>query len=291
ADVSIDAVETALVGATTVNSVGAITVKRHVRKNERNWDVSYEPGIPTAGLGNWPPKNEMARRFTIYLLGNALFRTPKFGVKHSGDFDAVHDARDFEQTLLAQVSARFGDARPGESEEAGPLKTQAQNLKAVFSPPYVQANAAVTYNMETATWAGAKLEQGVWYQMSAPLFLPGLGIGQFLVAHDIEFSFTRMVACMPGDKETACAEIVVHATPDPKDLKLATAEVNQGFHLSGAQSLRYWSATDARLVVRPETLVPYVSDWRRHWYVALPEAETDHRVVSSERVVTVSTYH
>jgi hypothetical protein len=291
ADVAIDAAETDLRGAATVNSTGAITVKRHVRKNESKWDVSYEPGIPTVGLGNWPPNNEIGRRFTIYLLGNALFRTPKFGVRHNGDFDAVHDARDFEKTLLAQVSARFGDARPGESEEDGLLKQQAENLKAVFSPPYLQANAAEAYNLETATWAGAKLEQGVWYQMSAPLFLPGLGIGTFLVIHDIEFSYTRPLACAPGDKEMACAEIVVHATPDPRDLKLTTAQVNRSFHLPDTQSMNYWSTIDLRLVVRPDTLVPYVSDWRRHWYIAMTEADKNERVVSSERIVAVSTYH
>ena len=291
ADVSIDAVETDLVGAATIKSTGTVTVKRHVRKNGHNWDVSYEPGIPTVGLGLWPAKNELARRFTIYLLGNALFRTPKFGVKQRGDFDVVQDASNFEKTLLAQVSARFGDARPGESEETGTLKMQAENLKRVFSPPYIQANAAEAYNLETATWTGAKLEQGVWYQMSAPLFLPGLGMGQFLVTHDIEFSYTRSLACTPGDKEMSCAEIVVRATPAAKDLKLVTAGLNQSFHLSAARSLQYWSSIDLRLVVRPETLVPYVSDWRRHWYVDMGMGETDNRVVSSERVVAVSTYH
>ena len=291
ADVAIDASESSLAAGRLVQSHGTIALKRHVRLSGGVWDVSYEAGIPIVDLGIWPPDNEILQRFTAYLLTSALLRTPKFDVDRNGDFEVVRDARDFGQALGAAISARLGEAPPAEGTASGPLQALAQNLKLVFSAQNVQVKAAETYNLETATWAGAKLEQGVWYQMSASMFLPGLGMGQFMIDHDIEFSFTRMVACAPDDKETACAEIVVHITPDPKDLKLATTQVSHGFHLTDAQALHYWSTTDIRLVMRPETLVPYVSDWRRSWYVAIPGSGKDNRIVSSERVVTVSTYH
>lgn len=161
-------------------------------------------------------------------------------------------------------------------------------FKLAFSADNVQANAQEQYNLETATWAGAKLQQGVWYQMSAPLFVPGLGLGQFLVNHDIQFSFTRMVACAPGDAEPSCAEIVVHATPAAEDLKNNITLLSRALYHSDANSMHYWATIDLRLVVKPETLVAYVSDWRRYWYIGM---DSDSTVVSSERVVAVSTYH
>jgi hypothetical protein len=45
-----------------------------------------------------------------------------------------------------------------------------------------------------------------------------------------------------------------------------------------------------RIVVRPDTLAPYVSDTRRYWYVSLDGGKGDP-VISSERIVAASTYH
>ncbi len=288
ADVAIDTSDTNLAGTSLVHSHGAIVLKRHVRQDQRSWDVSYDPGTPAIEMGNWPPKNEVVQRFTAYLLATALLRTPKFSVNHAGDFEVVREARDYGETLSAQVAARSGGEAPEDAHAASSLKTLAENLKLAFSPENVQANAQEQYNLETATWAGAKLQQGVWYQMSAPLFVPGLGLGQFLVNHDIQFSFTRMVACTPDDKAMACAEIVVHATPAAEDLKNSITMLSRALYHSDSNTIRYWSTTDLRLVVKPDTLVPYVSDWRRYWYIGM---ESDSTVVSSERVVAVSTYH
>ena len=81
----------------------------------------------------------------------------------------------------------------------------------------VEALVAENYNIETGTWIGASLEQGVWYDMSVPLSLP-LAPGLF-VTHQIEFAFTREVPCMADSTDEACVEIVLRATPDPEELK------------------------------------------------------------------------
>jgi hypothetical protein len=291
ADVAIDARETNLVGGKTIESTGTILLKRHVRQEQHSWAVSYEPGIPTVDLGDWPGKNDALRRFTAYFLTSALSRAPKIEVYHNGDFEYVRDPLEFGKALSAQVSARLGEAAPAESEAAGGSRPIAEDLKTVFLPQYVQADAAETYYVETATWIGAKLQQGVWYQMTAPLLLPGIGLGQFLVTHNIEFSYTRQVPCTAADTDRSCAEIVVHATPDAKDLELARAQVARTLKLPSADVLHSWSTIDMRLVVKPDTLIPYVCDTRRYWYVALDGEAKNDPVISSERVVAATTYH
>ena len=288
ADVAIDAHEANLIGQQTVESSGTIQLKRHVRQDSRSWKVSYDPAQPTVSLGEWPAKNDIARRFTGYMLAVALLETPGFAVYRNGDFEGIHDLRDFSTTVTAQASTRFGVSAPENSQATGASKALEQNLKAVLETTYVQAEAAQAYSVQTATWIGAKLEQGVWYQMSAPLALPGLGMGQFLVTHDIEFSYARNVPCGAGGAAPDCAEIVVHATPDPKDLKEARDQIASSFHMPSSDPLHYWSTIDMRLVVKPGTLVPYVTDIRRHWHVALDGGEDP--VISSERVVTTTTY-
>jgi len=80
-----------------------------------------------------------------------------------------------------------------------------------------EALVAEAYGIETGTWIGASLDQGVWYDMSMPLSLP-LAPGLFLT-HQIEFAFTRQVPCMADSTDEACVEIVLRATPDPAELK------------------------------------------------------------------------
>ena len=291
ADVAVEAEDINVAGANVIHGHGAITLKRQVRADMRSWAVSYEPGNATYDLGDQTGKNDILRQFTAYLVTGALVRPPKIEIYKTGDFEDVHDARAFGQTLLAQVTARFGDAAPARDEPAGASQTVAQNLKSVFSPQYVEADVAENYNLETATWIGAKLEQGVWYQMSAPLFLPGLGLGQVLVTHGVQFSYARPVACKPGAADLACAEIVIHATPDAKDLKLASDQVARALKFPEELSLHYWSTTDLRLVVSPDTLVPYICDTRRYWYVAIDGTAKGDSIFSSDRVVATSTYH
>jgi tetratricopeptide (TPR) repeat protein len=287
ADVAIDARETSLAAGQTIESTGTILLKRHVRQELHTFAVSYDPGTPTVGLGDWPADHDALKHLTVYLLSSALLGAPKIQVYHNGNFEYVRDARDLGQALLADVTARTGE--PVKGDEDGPSRALAQDLKTVFSPTSVQAHAAETYNLETGTWAGAKLEQGVWHQMTAPLFLPAMGMGQFLVEHDIAFAYTRPVPCTPGGTLPDCAEIVVHATPQATDLDLARALVARSFHLPDSKALHHWSTTDLRLVVKPGTLVPYVTDIRRHWYISI-DGGRGEPLISSERVVTVSTY-
>jgi hypothetical protein len=40
-----------------------------------------------------------------------------------------------------------------------------------FAPGMLEAQTIENYQLETAMWIGATLEQGVWYEISAPLSL------------------------------------------------------------------------------------------------------------------------
>ena len=278
--------ETNLVAGKVVESTGAITLNRHVRADHLDrWAVSYDPATANTSMGDWPSSaNGILERFTGYMLAIALLETPSFTIEHTGDFDDVREFAKFSAALSAEVSARFGTPPPD-------TKALAQNLKTVLSPGYLETSAAEQYSLETATWAGAQLQQGVWYQMTAPLLLPGMGMGEFLVTHNIAFSYARAVPCTPDETAKTCAEIILHATPEPNDLQKARLAVSSDSHLTDFDALHYWATTDLRLVIEPDTLVPHLSDTRRSWYIAVDGAPKIDTVIASERIVTTTTYH
>lgn len=290
----IAASETNLTGSDIVQSSGQIALQRTVRHDHLGWAVSYDTSAKAhLDLGRWPADPDLLlQRFSAYLLILAVLETPDYRVNPTGDFDAVKNPDKFSAALSAEVAGAFGAAGPVDGTNAGTSKGLAQDLRTVLKPGFVEAITAQKHALETATWAGAKLEQGAWYQMQAPLLLPGLVLGQyFLVTHDIAFSYARQVACAHDDAAKSCAEIVVHATPEPKDMARAHVEMSSLFHMPDFDALHYWSSINLRLVVKPDTLEPTVSDMRKSWYVAVDGGPKTDPVISSERVVTTTTYH
>jgi tetratricopeptide (TPR) repeat protein len=289
----IAATETNLTGGQLVQSTGKIALPRHVRQEPLDWIVSYDATDKASlDLGHWPANPDIyLKRFTAYMLTIALLDTPNYKVTSTGDFDDVTNPDNFSKALSAEVSAALGAAMPDQGDDnTGTSKALAQNLKTVMQPGYLEADTAQTYSLETATWAGAKLQQGTWYQMTAPLLLPGMGMGQyFLVTHNIAFSYARPVPCTAQDTAKSCAEIVIHATLVPADMAKAHVEMSSALHMPDFEALHYWSSINMRLVVRPGTLEPVLSDMRKSWYVAVDGALKRDPVISSERVVT--SYH
>ena len=292
AQMDITATETDLTGGQIVQSSGTIALQRHVRQDPHGWAVSYDSTAKAKlDLGHRPANSDiLLQRFTAYLLAIALLETPKYTVNGTGDFQDVTNPENFRTALSTEVSATFGVPAKDDGDRAA--KTLAQNLETVLLPVYLEDNIAQKYSLETATWAGAKLEQGTWYQMSAPLLLPGVGLGQFfMVNHTIAFSYARPLPCTPQDTAKACAEIVIHATPDPGDMTKAHVQMSSTFHMPDFDALHYWSSINMRLVVRPGTLEPVLSDMRKSWYIAVAGApKNSEPVISSERVVTTTAY-
>ena len=187
----IAATETNLTAGQIVQSKATIALARHVRPDGRNWTVSYDPNAKVSlDLGHWPDKPDvLLQRFVSYLLAIAVMETPDYTVTATGDFSDVRNAQAYSKALPAEVAEAFGTSAPLDGVNARTSKALAQNLKIVILPLYLGTDTAQNYSLQTATWAGAKLEQGAWYEMQAPLLLPGMGLGQyFLVTHDISFS-------------------------------------------------------------------------------------------------------
>jgi hypothetical protein len=120
--------------------------------------------------------------------------------------------------------------------------------------------------------------------------VPSLALGHYIVRHNVSFAFTRELPCGAGS-DRRCVEIAVHATPDADDLKQVIAEVAHDLKLPPSQLLHYWSQTDLRLVIDPETLLTYVCDIKQSWYGALSGPGEGDPIIESVRTVSTSTYH
>lgn len=134
-------------------------------------------------------------------------------------------------------------------------------------------------------WIGATLDQGVWYEISAPLSLPGMP--QVVVQNHIQFAFTRMVPCTAGTATQRCVEIVLRATPEPESLHHALADISTALEYS--RSADFTASTEARIVTDPETLMSYAREERVYWYASIGRSAKD-KVLQSEYVVSNTRY-
>ncbi|HEY2104396.1 MAG TPA: hypothetical protein VGH29_01345, partial [Candidatus Binataceae bacterium] len=284
ADVAVAATDTSLVHGKIIRSQATIGLKRQIRPAHTGWTVSSEPGNSHYEVGAWPADTKKLEWTMLYFLTSALLLTPSIQVSSNGDFNSVPNSKAFGANLADEVSARIS------AEIGGSASENSRGLSAAFSPDFIESSAAQDYGIRTATWIGAKLDQGRWYQMSAPLYLPSLALGHYIVRHNVSFAFTRELPCGAGS-DRRCVEIAVHATPDADDLKQVIAEVAHDLKLPPSQLLHYWSQTDLRLVIDPETLLTYVCDIKQSWYGALSGPGEGDPIIESVRTVSTSTYH
>ena len=163
------------------------------------------------------------------------------------------------------------------------MEVTVRNVPDNLSPGLLEASTTETYQSEMAMWIGATLEQSVWYEMSAPLTLPGLP--RIVTQHQIKFAFTRMVPCSPQATAPLCAEIVMRATPDAAALaRLLTDYNNQ------TDSIRlndYTTSTTTRIVTDPATLLPLAREKQLYWYAAVAGGDS---VLQSEHLVSTVRY-
>jgi hypothetical protein len=291
ADVAVAADDLSLVEGKLVQSHGAIHIERKIDAASRDWTVTNNPGFAQIQLGDWPAGARGGQWLAFYFLATALMQAPSIKVTHGGDFNAVTDAKTFGSKLALRVSARM-DQIPSQSDLASVSATE-RDMKAAFSPEFVQDSAALDYGMETGAWIGAKLIQGTWYQMTTPLFLPALGLGHYMVNQDITFAFTRELPCTADAPGHLCAEIVLRATPKAEDLKQTISQMGSQLKFSASQSLHYRAQSYIRLVVDPVTLLPYVRDVRQSWFCRLTGATdgNNNPIIEQLRAVSTVTYH
>jgi tetratricopeptide (TPR) repeat protein len=290
ADVAVTVEDTSMIHGNIVRSRGSVALQRHIRASAAGWTVSSEPGESIYALGDWPAGTAKSQWTAMYFMARALLQAPAIDIGKDGDFKSVGTAEAFGTNLAAAVAAKIGIISSG--SDAEPADATLRDLKAAFSADFIESRAMQDYGMETGTWIGAKLEQGVWYQMSTQLFLPGLGLGHYLIDHDVSFAFTRQVPCTSDPSAHLCAEIVMHAIPIANDLKSALQDLSQQLKFSNRQALHHVSVTDIRLVIDPDTLLTYVCDTRQYWYSTLVGSpQKGDPIIESIRTVSTSVYH
>jgi tetratricopeptide (TPR) repeat protein len=302
ADVAVSVDETSLIQGKVIHSHGAIQLTRHVRAAGGNWAVSNERGPPDVDPGDWPADAKVSEWSMLYFIATALLQAPGIEIGRNGDFKRVPDAESFGTDLahqiFAQISAQVGKTGDAPSGNAIKLNvspafspegtTVVRNLSPALPPGFIESKAEQDYGLQTATWIGAKLDQGIWHQMQTPLFLPGLGLGLYVAQHDISFAFTRQVPCTADAPDHLCAEIVVHALPDQDDLKSTFDDAESDLELSERQSMYYWPRTDLRLVIDPDTLMLYTCEMRQGWYDKVGKSEP---IIEQVKTISTFAYH
>jgi tetratricopeptide (TPR) repeat protein len=283
ADLSLESDYTRIVGAEVSHSRAERSVRRHVRERANRFVVSYESRSTDYDIGAAPSgETAFVQGFTIPLT-RMLLHFHDFDVARNGDFDASTGAGKFNARVRAESSALAHDVG-SKSEPALKLQSRIEEaVKFALLPRSIETQVAEDYNLETGTWIGATLEQGIWYDMAAPLPLPLLP--QILVAHKIEFAYTRSLPCTAASPERSCIEIVLHAAPDPAALAAILDLLARSFHLPRGQLLRCSSATEMRLVTDPATLQPYVRDTRHYSYWS---KSSNDSLILGEKTLSVS---
>jgi hypothetical protein len=256
---------------------GMKAAERRVSRWPNGWLVYFESRGTHYEINSLPNDESLVQGIVASLTRLAL-QFHDFNVGQTGDFAQSNAAHKFESSLrsdvkgvaefLAQsnVPSRLTDQISKESDKYGNS---------------IEALVAEAYNIETGTWIGASLEQGVWYDMRMPLSLP-LEPGLF-VMHQIEFAFTRQVPCIADSSDEACVEIVLRATPDRGELKTLLMNLSKEMGLGRKEALQSSSATYMRLVTEPKTLQFYESDIRRYSYWVTKGTKLDHPVIEFER--------
>jgi tetratricopeptide (TPR) repeat protein len=278
ADVSLEIDYTRIVGDEVSRSRVTKTVRRHVREHSGGLSVSYEPGAADYDVGT-PPNGDtvFVQDFYLISLARLLLNFHDFDLARNGDFEKSTDAGKFNARVRAESAPLTRDVA-SKSDPALHLNRRIDEaLRIASSPGGIEPLVAEDYNLETGTWIGARLEQGVWYTMTLPLPLPLAP--QLFVSHKIEFAYTRSLPCTADSTDHSCIEIVLHAAPDAATLnQIARSLAPRG------QLLRCSSATEMRLVTDPATLQPYLRDMRHHSFWSTGQK---HSLIESEKTVFV----
>jgi hypothetical protein len=236
----------------------------------------YEPGV-------WP--SEPGFHAQQLAFPAAVLPAVGFKVSAAGEFQGATDSAAFAARLSKQAEKLIRAGAPSGHDAPSLVSDAVEMASDTLSPGMLEADAAEDYQLETAMWIGATLAQGVWYETSAPLSLPGMP--QLIVQSQIEFAFTRKVPCTAGASVEKCVEIVMRATPDPQALThllddLGGAPPNNAF-------VDYFASTETRLVTDPSTLLPYARDEWVYWFVSVGQDKGD-TVLQSEHLVSTMRY-
>jgi hypothetical protein len=245
--------------------------------DQGGWTVSHTHRLGQYNPGVWPATEGSQAPAGVFVPGAPP--PADFKVSATGEFGGVGDQTDvFAAHLLAKTQQLVRTAAPS-GDAADSLTSKALDRTGVtLSAGMLEGSTAESYQLETAMWIGAAVEQGVWYETVAPLTLSGLpGV---IAPHRIEFAFTRMVPCTRDAPAPTCVELVLHASPDPQ----ALAQLVEDARISA-----YSGSRDLRIVTDPATLLPYVREEHLEWY-ASGDNQIQGSDLGSEQLVSTTSY-
>ena len=276
-----------IAGTDLVQFQASRTAQRQVRQHLDSWVAAYQLDDPHFEFGRLPSSEWLATAFANSL-APMLVRFHDFRLDRKGDFDQTKGDFRFEFRARADAKALARDLDSLDSDSDGGRSTQLARrfvvaVKDVLSPAAFEAQTAEDYNLEAGTWIGATLEQGVWYDMTAAMFLP-IAPRVFLT-HKIQFAYSRSVPCLPGSSEVSCVELVLRAVPDPTALKDILDTLSGKAHLARSQVPRLWSVTTMRLVTDPKTLWTYSRETRWHTYWSNGVPGPDQSLIESGNTI------
>lgn len=285
ANVAVEADYLDLAGGQAVHSKAETTAVRHIRPDAGDWAVTFEPGDRHYDFGDWKDKDAPALEKIAVTQAAERMWLPKVKVTPGGQFKELVDAQTAADILAGEVETLSGDLGLSPKGKAGLATDLHDTVGLLATAEGLSAAAAQDHTLATSAWIDSTLEQGVWYEMKASLLLPGMVL---LVDQDIRFTYARPVPCTEGAAEAACAEILVHATPDGDALDDRLDDLRRPLKLKGSREVHYDGGTDLRLVVEPGTLLPHASEIRRHWYIAIDGL--DNPLIGTEKIVSVWSY-
>jgi hypothetical protein len=252
-----------------------ISERRISADHDGSWSVSYTHRLTRYEPGVWPTIESSQTPQIVF--SPAALPQVDFKVSATGGFEGVTDSKAFADRLFFKTEGLIRAGAPSGSRARDLTNDAVEMASSVLSPGVLEAETDENYALETAMWIGATLEQGVWYEISAPLSLPG--IPQLVVQHRITFAFTRRVPCAARAAAPACVEIVVRATPDPEALSDLIADL--------PRSLHYSASIEARLVMDPTTLLSYAREEWVSWHASYGEGKG---LLESEHLLSTTSY-
>jgi tetratricopeptide (TPR) repeat protein len=257
-----------LAGADFVHIHSSRIARRQIRKGLGSWLVSHQLGEPQFKFDELPA-GELLTQPVANSLARMLLHFHDFRLKRNGNFQESKGDYRFESRTRADAKALSRDISAlGLESKADGSTPLARRIEAAVRDellPTAEAQTAEDYNFEAGTWIGAILEQGVWYDMTAGLFLPLAP--RIFVTHKIQFTYSRAVPCLPDAVELSCIEIVLRAVPDPDVLKADLDTLARSSPVARGRVRRLWSVAAMRLVTDPATLWTYSREtrWNAYW--------------------------
>jgi hypothetical protein len=221
----------------------------------------------------------------VALMARVFGRIPVLVVSKAGEFKEARDLDAFAQRLNTEIDNAVKAAVPEKDPRYAAVKAATdQELKPFATTENLRGRLQQEYSLETGIWIDATLEQNAW--VSLPVTLSMNGTPQGFIEHQVEASFTRRLPCGAGLPADGCVELVLEATPTQQ----ALLDVAQTLQESDKGRLDYAAATRMRLVVNPDTLLPYESETLRYTYLALANKGQRAVKIASEQSVSVYKY-